>query len=205
MYDSFGTKFLSVFPRNVVSMGTLKKFLGHLSKNLSIDDQIYVSFADDEIAMSTLRVHAPLLVTTLDTLMSLEDIFIDHAAIFNTISMEACQDLSFLAQDENEQMALAEFGWNEEKYDKAKREFGMKWIQIFDIFPSLSKMVSLEFLLCHLKTNHARSYSVSSCKVRTEVRKYQEFLHYFNFLNLRFFCLSFQDIVGSELHLIVGR
>jgi len=166
-----------VFPRNIMSKGTLQNFLDHLKGDLFVDDQIYASFADDKTAMSTLNVHAPLLVTVLDTLVCLEELFIERAAVFNTISMEACQDLSFLAQEEHERKALMEFGWNEEKYDKAKIECGMKWIQIFDLFPSLSKMVSLEFLLCNMKSNHARSYSVSSCKA----------------------------FVGSELHLIVGR
>lgn len=54
---------------------------------------------------------------------------------------------------------------------------GLKWIDLFVNFPSLSKKVGIEFLLCSMKKNHVRSYSVSSCK----------------------------SIVGQEMHLVVGR
>ncbi len=50
-------------------------------------------------------------------------------------------------------------------------------MDIFDSFPSLSKYVTLPFLLYNMKMNHPRSYSIASCK----------------------------DTVGSEVHLVVGR
>ena len=55
--------------------------------------------------------------------------------------------------------------------------YGLKWIDVFDLFPSLSNQVSLHYLLSRMKMNHPRSYSIASCK----------------------------EVVGSEIHLVVGR
>ena len=52
---------------------------------------------------------------------------------------------------------------------------GLKWKDVFSIFPSLCGRVAL--LLLHMKVNHPRSYSIVSCK----------------------------EQVGSELHLVVDR
>jgi len=54
---------------------------------------------------------------------------------------------------------------------------GMKWVHLFENFPSLTHKLQLEFMLRHIPLNHARYYSVSSSKAQ----------------------------VGEEIHLTVGR
>jgi len=68
-------------------------------------------------------------------------------------------------------------GKNKDDYEKMTSFTGLKWLDLFKIFPGLSGQVSIRFLLCSMKKNHPRSYSIASCK----------------------------GVVGSQLHLCVGR
>lgn len=53
----------------------------------------------------------------------------------------------------------------------------LRWIDLFKSCQSLSKKVPIDFLVCNMVVNHPRSYSIASCK----------------------------EMVGSELHVCVGR
>lgn len=156
---------IEVFPRNLISEDKLQRFIACLSGNLNIDDQIFVSFDNDKIPMQELKVHSHLLSSNLESLVCLRDLFEEEAAMSLPLSMEACHDLSLIATSGDDRLRLAALGHNDVDYEKTKNICGLKWVDLFDIFPSLSNQVTMEFLLCSMKKNHVRSYSVSSCKV----------------------------------------
>lgn len=164
-----------VFPRNNCKE-RLEEFVSHLIGDLSLDDHIYVSFESDEFSLSELKVSLPLVYNNLGSLVPLRDFFEKEVAFCEAISMDACKDLSKLATSTKDQTLLNDFGTNKNEHEKMC-VFGMKWIDLFVLFPSLSKQVTIGFLACNMKKNHARSYSISSCKA----------------------------IVGQEMHLVVGR
>ena len=151
-------------------------FVGHLSRNLALDDQIYVTLESEELK-SDLKVHLPLLNSTLDSLVPLRGLFEKEVAVNAPISMEACVDLAQIASEEAEKLVLQELGNDEDEYEKMIGMCGLKWIDLFEHFPSLSTKVDIKFLLYSMRKNHVRSYSISSCKA----------------------------IVGPEMHLVVGR
>jgi len=172
---------IRVIPRNVISLEELQSFVSHLSSsrdtgNLTLDDHIYVSF-DEDIPRSELAVSLPLLHGSLGQLFPLDYFFENQVALEAPISMQACLDLSGLASGAKDKAILKGIGYSKKEYENMSSLYGMKWIDVFKTFPSLSKRINLDFLLCNMKMNHPRSYSIASCK----------------------------DIVGSELHMVVGR
>lgn len=173
---------IRVIPRNVIDIDELERFVSHLAgngetENLNLDDNIYVSFEDEDIPKSELAVSLPLLSQCLGDLMPLDFFFEKQVAIGSPISMEACLELSQLATSPKDKAVLRGIGNVKREYENMTSLCGMKWIDVFKTFPSLSKQVTINFLLCNMKMNHPRSYSISSCK----------------------------QIVGSELHIVVGR
>ncbi len=109
--------------------------------------------------------------------MPLEYFFVNQVALESPISMQACLDLSHLATSVKDRAVLEGIGNKNTIYENMCSMSGLKWIDLFKIFPSLSKQVTINFLICNMKPNHARSYSIASCK----------------------------EAVGSELHIVVGR
>ena len=158
-------------------MEELKLFVGHLAGDLSLDNHIHVSFDSEEISSSELAVALPLLSENLDRMTSLEYFFEKQVALLAPISMQACMELSALAPSGKDKSVLDGLSKSANYYERMNELTGLKWIDLFKTFPSLTKLVSISFLLCNMKMNHPRSYSISSCKA----------------------------IVGSELHLCVGR
>ena len=158
-------------------MDKLEIFIGHLSGNLQLDDQIFVSFKSAEIAMAELKVYSPLLATNLGNLVRVRDFFKNKAAFGSPISMESCLELSRIATNAKEKHRLAVLGYNEGMYENMKDRYGLKWADLFDIFPSLSQVVTIDFLLCNMKKNHVRSYSIASCKVSVNMRTFVLFLY----------------------------
>ena len=209
-----------VYPRNIVDIDQLETFVSHLSRVkeageravdddvLNLTDNIYVSFENDT-PKSELKVMLPLLYQSLGSLMPLDYFFETQVALESPISQQACLDLSQLATSSKDVAVLTNIGNNKREYDDLHSLCGLKWIDMFKVscqsvkilctydmlfplhlqsnpsspsfdiktFPSLSKKVTINFLLCNCKINHPRSYSIASCK----------------------------DIVGSELHIVVGR
>jgi sulfite reductase alpha subunit-like flavoprotein len=109
--------------------------------------------------------------------MPLEYFFDNQVALESPISMQACLDLSQLVTSDKDKGVLNGIGNNNAIYECMRSMGGLKWIGLFETFPSLSKQVTINFLICNMKPNHARSYSIASCK----------------------------ELVGSELHILVGR
>lgn len=173
---------IRVFPRSVVRSFELESYVEHLkcdeeAGKLSLDDHIYISLKDAEIPRSELAVSMPLLHKSMHNLIPLEYIFENLIALEAPISMQACIDLSRLATGAKDRAILSGVGHSKKEYERMISLCGMKWIDLFTTFPSLSKQVNLKFLLCNCKMNHPRSYSIASCK----------------------------SVVGSELHMVVGR
>ncbi|KAL7542688.1 hypothetical protein ACHAXR_011997 [Thalassiosira sp. AJA248-18] len=168
---------IRVVPPNVISTEELETFVAHLSGDLSLDDHIYVSFENGDIPRSEIAISLPLLDECLDNLLPLNHFFETQAALEAPVSMQSCLDLACLATDAKDKAILDGIGHNAEQYENMTNISGMKWINLFRTFPSLAKQVSIDLLLCNMKTNHPRSYSISSCKA----------------------------IVGQELHMVVGR
>ena len=127
--------------------------------------------------MSELAVSLPLIHQSLLQIIPLHYLFGKLVAILAPISVEACKQLAQLATSGKDKALLNSLAKEEEVYERMASLTGMKWIDVFKIFPSLANQVTIKFLLCYMKTNHPRSYSISSCKA----------------------------VVGSELHICVGR
>ena len=136
-----------------------------------------MTFESEEIERSELEVALPLLAKSIDHCISLDYFFEQQVAILAPISMQACHELATLAPSGKDKSVLHGLSQSSSAYERMNSLTGLKWIDLFSVFPSLSKLVSMSFLLCNMKMNHPRSYSISSCKA----------------------------IVGSELHLCVGR
>lgn len=160
---------MRVFPFNIIPAKQLENFVRNLSGDHNIQDHIYVSLRKETPA-SELAISLPLVNKCLSQLISLEFLFSKMAAIMAPISVPALHDLAQLTSNETDIAFL-----NGLMKTKGKTE--LRWIDLFESAPSLSKKVTIEFLLSNMKTNHPRSYSISSCK----------------------------ETVGSELHLCVGR
>lgn len=155
----------------------MRSFIGHLSGSPSLEDHIYVSIENDNITSSELAVTLPLVKDCMGRLISLRSFFVERVAILDPMSMQACQELAVLAASEDDQSALMELGQDSKEYEKMVSGSGLKWLDLFQAYPSLSKRVSIQMLACYMRGNFPRSYSIASCK----------------------------DVVGSELHLCVGR
>lgn len=167
---------ICVFPRNVISLDELQSFVCHLSRNreaglintddlsfdddFSLDDNIYVSFDNPDIPSSELKVSFPLLSQSLGNLMPLDYFFETQVALEAPISMQCCLELSSLAASSKDQALLNGIGKSKQEYDNLKSLTGLKWIDLFKTFPSLSKQVTINFLLRNCKMNHPRSYSM---------------------------------------------
>ena len=74
--------------------------------------------------------------------------------------MRSCLELSSLATSSKDQALLNGIGRSKQEYDLMLSLTGLKWIDLFQTFPSLSKQVTINFLLCNCKMNHPRSYSM---------------------------------------------
>ena len=146
---------------------------------MSLDDKIYVSLndKDDPSLRSTVKVLLPVVYESLDKLIPLRQLFESDLAINASISIQSCADLAKLASDAGEKRLLKGLGEDEEKWNSFIESCGLKWIDLFTLFPSVKKKVNLKFIISNMKKNHVRSYSIASCK----------------------------SFVGNELHLIVGR
>ena len=96
-----------VYPRNNISKERLEKFIGHLSRNLKIGDQIYVTLAREDLK-SDLKVHLPLLNNAIDSLQPLRRFFEQEGAVNGPISMEACNDLAKIASNGRQKFLLGE-------------------------------------------------------------------------------------------------
>jgi sulfite reductase alpha subunit-like flavoprotein len=166
-----------VFPRNVVSEHHLREFIGHLSGDISLLDHMYVTFEDSNMPKSELAVALPLVHDNLEQLVPMGYFFEKVVALLAPIPMQALGEMAELATSKKEKVMLKTLGQNKTEYERMNSFNSLKWLGLFGWFPSLSKRISIPFLLCNMKRNHPRSYSISSCKA----------------------------IVGSELHLCVGR
>lgn len=136
-----------------------------------------MSFENSAVSSAELAVTLPLLNVMNGLLIPLRVLFEERMALLDPVSMQACRELALLASDEKEKSVLMDLAQSGAEYEKTLSSTGLKWIDLFNTFPSLSQTVSLAFLLCNMKENFPRSYSISSCKTT----------------------------VGSEVHLTVGR
>ncbi len=156
---------IRVYPRNNISGERLNRFLKHLSEEVNLEDWIYVTCDDSEMSSSSLKTYAPLLAKINGSLVCVKDLFDKDAALTAALSMDACLGLSLYAAAGSEKELLTMLGRNEEEYEGAKQAWGLRWIDVFEIFPSLSRQLSIGVLLCNMKPNHIRSYSIASCMV----------------------------------------
>lgn len=168
---------VKVYPRNIVSIEDLQLFASHLAGNLNIDDNMYATLDNEDISSSELAVSMPLLDSILGQVIPLKYLLRKKAALLAPVSMQTFGELAHLATDTKDKSVLSALGQDKTEYERMNSLTGLKWIDLFRTFPSLSGKVPLKFLLCNIKPNHPRSYSIASCK----------------------------EIVGSELHLCVGR
>ncbi len=155
---------VQVYPHNTISEEKLEVFLGHLAGKLSLEDQMYITFENEEVSLAELAVTAPILQHNIDQLVALDYFLKTQASLEAPIPTQSCVDLASLATSAKDNALLEELGRNKTEYDKMLSLCGMKWMDVFDIFPSLSGQVTLPFLLFNMKMNHPRSYSVASCK-----------------------------------------
>ena len=155
---------VQVYPHNTISEAKLRTFIGHLAGELNLDDQIYITFESEEVSLAELAVTAPILHHNIDQLVSLESFVRTQASWEAPIPTQSCLDLSSLATSVKDKTLLKELSRNKDDYDKMIDLCGFKWMDVFDIFPSLSNRVSLSFLMSSMKMNHPRSYSIASCK-----------------------------------------
>ena len=155
---------VQVYPHNTVSEERLGAFIEHLAGELNLDDQMYVTFESEEISLAELAVTAPILHNNIDQLVSLEAFFKTQASMEAPIPTQTCLDLASLATSAKDKVLLKELGKSKVDYEKMISLCGMKWMDVFDIFPSLTKQITLSFLLSSMKMNHPRSYSIASCK-----------------------------------------
>ncbi|KAL7535297.1 LOW QUALITY PROTEIN: hypothetical protein ACHAXR_007456, partial [Thalassiosira sp. AJA248-18] len=151
---------IRVVPRNVISPEELETFAGHLSGDLSLDDHIYASFKNGDTPRSEIAISLPLLDECLDNLIPLDHFLENLAALKAPVSMQSCLDLACLATDAKDKAILDGIGRNTEQYENMCNLSGMKWIELFRTFPSLSKKVSIDLLLCNMKTNHSRCKAI---------------------------------------------
>lgn len=181
--DAYGLPYqpgdhVQVYPRNTISVEKLEAFLGNLAGELGLEDRMFVTLDESNtISLAELAVTSPLLHQNIDQLVQLEYFFLHQASMDAPVPTHSCLELACLATSAEDKNILEELGKNKAEYDKKISVCGLKWMDVFDSFPSLSKQVSLPFLLHNMKMNHPRSYSIASCK----------------------------DKVGGEVHLVVGR
>ncbi|KAK1736786.1 nitric oxide synthase [Skeletonema marinoi] len=155
---------VQVYPHNTISEEKLGAFVGNLAGKLNLDDEMFVTFENHEVSLAELAVTAPILYHNIDQLVSLDSFFKTQASMEAPIPTQSCLDLASLATSTKDNAMLKELGTNKAEYDKMISLCGMKWMDAFDMFPSLSGQVTLSFLLSSMKMNHPRSYSIASCK-----------------------------------------
>eukprot|EP00984_Skeletonema_dohrnii_P013822 scaffold5777_cov144-Skeletonema_dohrnii-CCMP3373.AAC.4 len=159
---------VQVYPHNTITISEekLRVFIGHLAGELSLDDQMYVTVENEEasVSLAEIAVTAPCLYHNIDQLVSIDSFLKTQASMEAPIPTQSCLDLASLATSAKDSALLKEVGTNKAEYDKMTSLCGMKLMDVFDIFPSLSGQVTLSFLLSSMKMNHPRSYSIASCK-----------------------------------------
>jgi len=169
---------VQVYPRNTISEEKLEAFIGNLAGELSLEDRMYVTIDETKkLSLAELAVTSPLLHQSIDQLVPLEYFLLYQASMDAPVPTQSCFELACLATSAEDKSILEELGRNKAEYDKRISTCGLKWMDVFDSFPSLSQQVTLPFLLHNMKMNHPRSYSIA----------------------------SYKPTVGNELHLVVGR
>eukprot|EP00985_Skeletonema_marinoi_P017025 scaffold9252_cov160-Skeletonema_marinoi.AAC.16 len=129
---------------------------------------MYVTLENEEVSLAEIAVTSPILYDNIDQLVSVESFFKTQASMEAPIPIptQSCLDLASLATSAKDNALLKDLGSNKAEYDKMISLYGMKWMDVFNIFPSLSGQVTLSFLLSSMKMNHPRSYSIASYKAR---------------------------------------
>jgi hypothetical protein len=126
----------------------LKAFLGNLAGELGLEDRMFVTLVESNtISLAELAVTSPLLHQNIDQLVQLEYFFLHQASMDAPVPTHSCLELACLATSAEDKNILEELGKNKAEYDKKISVCGLKWMDVFDSFPSLSKQVSLPFLL----------------------------------------------------------
>ena len=165
-----------VFPNNSITETELGRFIGNLSDDIDLKDYVFIGYTG-EAAKQEIAVTYPLLHSSLDGLTSVNELFGRLVALDSSLTMQACEDLALQASSVKDRTLLLGISQDEQEYESMISLCGLKWKDVFSIFPSLCGRVPLALMLLHMKVNHPRSYSIASCK----------------------------EQVGSELHLVVGR
>jgi len=165
-----------VFPDNSITETELGRFVGKLSDDIDLKDYVFIGYTG-EAAKQEIAVTYPLLHSSLDGLTSVNELFGRLVALDSSLTMQACEDLALQASSVKDRTLLLGISQDEQEYESMISLCGLKWKDVFSIFPSLCGRVPLALMLLHVKVNHPRSYSIASCK----------------------------EQVGSELHLVVGR
>lgn len=165
-----------VFPDNSITETELGRFVGNLSDDIDLKDYVFIGYTG-EAAKQEIAVTYPLLHSSLDGLTSVNELFGRLVALDSSLTMQACEDLALQASSVKDRTLLLGISQDEQEYESMISLCGLKWKDVFSIFPSLCGRVPLALMLLHMKVNHPRSYSIASCK----------------------------EQVGSELHLVVGR
>jgi sulfite reductase alpha subunit-like flavoprotein len=168
---------VKIYPHNITCFKKLASFVGNLAGHLLVDDNIHVSLRDEGIRRYEIAVALPLVNQCLEQLVPLDYLLEKVLGILAPISVQACNALANLATSRKDTAVLKSLAENKGEYERMAELTGLKWIDLFETFPSLSRQVTIKFLLCNMKANHPRSYSIASCK----------------------------DTVGSEMHLCIGR
>lgn len=94
----------------------LETFVSHLSGNLSLDDNIHVTFENDKVPRSELAVSLPLVHESLGQLIPVSYFFEKLVAVLAQISMESLQALAELASGK-EKSNLTTLGKNKDDYE----------------------------------------------------------------------------------------
>lgn len=126
-----------VFPCNVISFEALQTFIDHLNGNMSIDSHIHISFKEDGLQLSEVAAQLPVVFENLSRLVPVDHLFLKLLAILAPPSTEAFGALAQLATSEKDKARL-------ESLSNEKSTCGIKWVDLFDHFPSLSKRVTIE-------------------------------------------------------------
>jgi len=103
-------------------------------------------------------------------------LFCSVADIMSPMSSQACLQLSQCAS-RADKARLKQLAADVHLYNAEIQINGLKWIHLFENYPTLKQKVDFSDVLKHMPLNHARYYSISSSKA----------------------------YVGDELHLTVGR
>jgi len=136
-------------------------------------DQVFIVHGDGE-ALS--KEKYALLHEIIEEYITPTTLFTSIAGILDPISMQDCLQLAKIASGKD-RAELQYIGSKPSRYDEELKVTGLKWVNIFQRFASLTMKIPFLFMLSHIPLNHARYYSISSAK----------------------------SFVGDEIHLTVGR